>query len=263
VIEWIVRIPVKRGHSRVDHVHSGAQIVRFTSAFTGKVGTFENKIGGEKGGCMALRHHSTDTVVEEATVTEVDTMGSTIAEPTNDTAAPRNGNGGVDTRMQRTEISVPGASVGLILGGFLAFLISAWAGIVPFAGPVFGFSADGSASWTWNEVHALGAVVPGAVGMAACVIVMVCARRPMGLQSAGSLATAGFVLFLCGAWLAAVPVVWPVLVGTYFHAASPSMTLAHWMGYSSGPGVLLAGFGGLFMGRAGRESSTTSQLTVA
>jgi hypothetical protein len=130
-------------------------------------------------------------------------------------------------------------------------------------GPLFGFSADGSSSWTWNQVHALGAVVPGAVGIVMCVIVLVSARRPMGLQSAGSLATAGFVLFLCGAWLAVVPVVWPVLVGAYFHAASPSMTLAHWMGYSAGPGVLLAGFGGLFMGRAGRESTTTSQFTMA
>jgi hypothetical protein len=213
---------------------------------------------------MALRHHSTDTVVEEAPVTEVDTMGGVIAEPTNAVSAPRTGYGDVAaTRVQRMDVTVRGASVGLILGAFVALLISAWAGIVPFVGPVFGFSADGSASWTWNELHALGAAVPGAVGIVASVIVIVSARRPMGLQSAGSLATAGFVLFLCGAWLAVVPVVWPVLVGTYFHAASPSMTLAHWMGYSAGPGVLLAGFGGLFMGRAGRESSTTNQLTMA
>jgi hypothetical protein len=101
------------------------------------------------------------------------------------------------------------------------------------------------------------------VGIVACVIVMVCARRPMGLQSAGSLATAGFALFLSGAWLAVVPVVWPVLVGSYFHEASPTMTLAHWMGYSAGPGVLLAGFGGIFMGRAGRESMTTRRVTMA
>ena len=211
---------------------------------------------------MALRHHSTDTVVEETPVTEVDTMGGRIPEPTTVTVAQRSENAAVATPVQRTDVFVPGASVGLILGGFVALLVAAWAGIVPFVGPVFGFSADGSASWTWNQVHALGAVVPGAVGIVACVIVMVCARRPMGLQSAGSLATAGFILFLCGAWLAVVPVVWPVVVGTYFHAASPSMTLAHWMGYSAGPGVLLAGFGGLFMGRAGRESSTTNQLTM-
>ncbi len=216
---------------------------------------------------MALRHHSSDTVVEEATGTQVDTMGSRPTTPANETVAPKgtvtSGEGSYSARIQRTDISVPGASVGLILGGFVALLLSAWAGIVPFVGPVFGFSADGSSSWTWNQVHALGAAVPGAVGVVACIVAMVCARRPMGMQSAGSLATAGFVLFLCGAWLAVVPVVWPVLVGTYFHAATPSMTLAHWMGYSAGPGVLLAGFGGLFLGRAGRESITTSQITMA
>jgi hypothetical protein len=212
---------------------------------------------------MALRHHSdTDTKTEEAPV-EVDTMGgrnSAPASPVTPSAVSSTGN--VPGR-ERTDVSIPGASLGLILGGFVAMLVSAWAGIVPFVGPTFGFSADGSTSWTWNQVHALGAVVPGAVGVVACVTVMVCARRPMGLQSASSLATAGFALFLCGAWLAVVPVVWPVLVGSYFHVASPSMTLAHWMGYAAGPGVLLAGFGGLFVGRAGRESMTTRSATMA
>jgi hypothetical protein len=192
---------------------------------------------------------------------EVDTMGGRTSAPVSPSAASSKGN--ISERIELTDVSIRSASLGLILGGFVALLVSAWAGIVPFVGPTFGFSADGSTSWTWNQVHALGAVVPGAVGIVACVIVMVCARRPMGLQSAGSLATAGLALFLCGAWLAVVPIVWPVLVGSYFHAASPTMTLAHWMGYSAGPGVLLAGFGGLFMGRAGRESMTTRTISMA
>src|ERR1035438_9059685 len=58
--------------------------------------------------------------------------------------------------------TLPGsAPLSLILGGFLALLLSAWAGIVPFIGPSFGFSPDGTASWTWNLVHGLGAAVPG------------------------------------------------------------------------------------------------------
>jgi hypothetical protein len=207
---------------------------------------------------MALRHHSEMYTRVDESPTEVDTMGGRATGPVSPSAASSNGD--FSRRIER-DVFVPVASIGLILGGFVALLISAWAGIVPFVGPAFGFSADGTTSWTWNELHALGAVVPGAVGIVACVMVLVSARRPMGLQSAGSLATAGFILFLCGAWLAVVPVVWPVLVGSYFHAASPSMTLAYWMGYSSGPGVLLAGFGGLFMGRAGQESLTSRQLT--
>jgi|HubBroStandDraft_1064217.scaffolds.fasta_scaffold649450_1 hypothetical protein len=206
---------------------------------------------------MAIRHHSTD--IDDTEVTEA---GPSNTTPTSmdDRVASR----GTDSvsRIQRTDFYIPSASVGLILGGILTLLISAWAAIVPFLGPTFGFSADGAASWTWNELHALGAVVPGALGILMCLIVLACARRPMGLQSAGMLATSGFVLFLCGAWLTVVPLVWPVLVGSYFHAASPLTTLEYWMGYASGPGLLMAAFGAMVIGRAGRES-LTSQITLA
>jgi len=57
---------------------------------------------------------------------------------------------------------------------------------------------------------------------------------------------------LCVAWFASVLVAWPVLEGGYFHAASPSLTLAYWMGLAIGPGVLLAAFGAFTIGRAGR-----------
>jgi hypothetical protein len=155
-------------------------------------------------------------------------------------------------------ISPGSAPLSLILGGFLALLLSAWAGIVPFVGPSFGFSPDGTASWTWNRAHALGALVPGAVGLLACLVIVVLARRPTGTLVPSRLVGAGYLIFLCGAWFASVPVVWPVLVGSYFHAASPSLTLAYWMGLAIGPGVLLAAFGAFAMGRAGRESHENS-----
>ena len=155
-------------------------------------------------------------------------------------------------------ISPGSAPLSLILGGFLALLLSAWAGIVPFVGPSFGFSPDGTASWTWNLAHALGALVPGAVGLLACLVIVVMARRPTGTLVPSRLVGAGYLIFLCGAWFAAVPVVWPVLVGSYFHAASPSLTLAYWMGLAIGPGILLAAFGAFAMGRAGRESHENS-----
>jgi hypothetical protein len=136
------------------------------------------------------------------------------------------------------------------MGAYFALLISAWAGVIPFVGPTFGFSADGTSSWTWNNAHALGALVPGAVGILACLMVLGSARTSRGFASFLALRTWGFVLFLCGAWLTVMPVAWPVLVGSYFHAASPTMTLAYWMGYSSGPGLLLAGFGSFVIGRS-------------
>jgi hypothetical protein len=193
---------------------------------------------------MTLLHHSTDTRTNE-TVTDV--MASNAAVSSTREAALRGGDS--DQEHLRSDDRGPGASVGLIIGALLALVLSAWAGIVAFVGPTFGFSADGSTSWTWNQVHVLGAFVPGAVGVLACAMILTSARRPVGHQSSFVLGTWGFALFLCGAWLTVTPVVWPVLVGTYFHAASPTMTLAYWMAYSSGPGVLLAGFGTFVMGR--------------
>jgi hypothetical protein len=150
------------------------------------------------------------------------------------------------------------APLSLILGGFLALLVSAWAAIVPFVGPSFGFSPDGTASWTWDRAHALGALVPGVVSLLACLIIVMLARHPSGTLVPSRLVSAGLLIFLCGAWFASVPVVWPVLVGSYFRDASSSLTLAYWMGSATGPGVLLAAFGAFAMGRAGRETHENS-----
>lgn len=160
------------------------------------------------------------------------------------------------------ENSVRGAPLSLILGGFLALLLSAWAGIVPFIGPTFGFSPDATGSLTWNQVHAFGAVVPEAVGVLACLLIIANARRPTGFPAPGVLGTSGFLVFLCGAWLAVVPAVCPVMAGSYFQAASPSRTLAYWLGLALGPGVLLTAFGGFTMGRAEREKYSSQVHSV-
>jgi hypothetical protein len=194
---------------------------------------------------MSIRHHPTDTLSEDAPVTDVMASRETEAMPT-------------PTPLTRTdkvsdaspEIYYPHATVGLFLRAFVALLLCAWAGIIPYVGPIFGFSADHTSSWTWNDAHTYGALVPGAVGFVACLMILACARRPLGMQSAGTLGTSGAVVFLCGAWLAVFPVAWAVIRAPYFHAASPTLTLEYWLGYASGPGVLLAAFGAFVMGRA-------------
>lgn len=196
---------------------------------------------------MSLLHRSSDTQTDQP-VTDV--MASKAATTATKDIGGRPGD--FESVEVEAEYRGPSSPVGLIIGTFLALLLAGWAGIVAYIGPTFGFSADGSSSWTWNELHTYGALVPGAVGVLACLLILMSARQRHGLMSSVALGTWGFVLFVCGAWLTVAPVVWPVIVGTYFHAASPSMTLAYWMGYSSGPGVLLAGFGAFTMGRAGR-----------
>jgi hypothetical protein len=196
----------------------------------------------------------------------MDTPTNEPASPPNEAASPLSASAEgssvsspIDSGGVPALSTLPGsAPLSLILGGFLALLVSAWAAIVPFVGPSFGFSPDGTASWTWNRAHALGALVPGVISLLACLIIVVLARHPSGTLIPSRLVGAGFLIFLCGAWFASVPVVWPVLVGSYFRVASPSLTLAYWMGLAIGPGVLLAAFGAFAMGRAGRESSGAS-----
>jgi|GEM_PF-1794077 len=197
---------------------------------------------------MSLLHRSTDTNTDKP-VTDV--MASKASSTTTKDT------GGRDSDLETQEVESRyrrHAPVGHMTGAFLALLLAAWSGIIPYIGPTFGFSADGSSSWTWNELHSFASLVPGAVGVLACLLILMSARQRHGLMSSVALGTWGFVLFVCGAWLAVTPVVWPVIVGTYFHTASPSMTLAYWMGYASGPGVLLAGFGAFTMGRTRRPA---------
>jgi len=208
---------------------------------------------------MSVQHDSMtqvdDSHVSQAEAPAFDTMGSTTVKR----VAPKH----PETRepVLQGDVRRHRASIGLILGGFAALLLSAWAGLVPLIGPTFGFSADGTSSWKWNEVHVLGAIVPGALGLIACVVVLTRARRPMGFLSVGTLTMAGFALFLCGAWLTIVPIIWPVIVGSYFHSASASRVFEYWLGYASGPGILLASFGGYVIGRARREARSSLRST--
>ena len=193
---------------------------------------------------MSIRQHSTDTMSEDAPTTDVMASRETTTMPISTPPAR------TDKVSELSEIYFPHATVGLFMGGILALLLSAWSGIIPYVGPIFGFSADGTSSWTWNDAHTYGALVPGAVAFVACLMILACARRPAGMQSAGTLASSGVVVFLCGAWLAVFPVAWAVIRVPYFQTASPTLTLEYWLGYAVGPGVLLAAFGAFVMGRA-------------
>jgi hypothetical protein len=198
---------------------------------------------------MALRHHSTITEVEEPPIEAVVIPDhEEIITPMGEHITVQQGVTHMDDRW--VAIDAPTSSFGLFVGGAIALLLAVWAALVPFIGPTFGFSLDGTSSWTWNDVHAWGAVVPGAVAFFAALIVLANAGQPTEYRSPGALRTAGLLLFLSGAWLTVVPVVWPVIVGHYFVGTSASLTLQHWLAAASGPGLLLATFGGVVMGRA-------------
>jgi hypothetical protein len=134
------------------------------------------------------------------------------------------------------------------MAGLLIVLLGAWGGIVPYVGPLFGFSGDGSGAWRWTFSHALLNLAPGAVALAFGLLIMVACRSLAGRPV---LALAGLVVAVCGAWFIIGPLAWPVMRSgaAYFVGARPLRELAFWIGYSLGPGSLLIGLGAFAIGR--------------
>ena len=150
--------------------------------------------------------------------------------------------------------TVPAAGIGTL--GLLTLLVGAWGGIVPFVGPTFGFSGDGTMAWYWNMPHALLWLAPGAAAVVAGAVML--GMLPRALSGLGRIGAfgAGLLAVLAGAWFVIGPEAWPVLVRSagVFTPAHPLREFARQIGYSFGPGVLLVLFGAMAMGMAGRAA---------
>lgn len=143
----------------------------------------------------------------------------------------------------------PGAAGGVATAGLLTVLVGAWAGIVPYVGPVFGYDGTGTGSFVWDQSHALLWLVPGAAAVLLGLMLLTSAPLVRAGTSRFGPMWAGLFIALCGAWLVIGPLAWPVLeTATAFRFATPLHELTYWIGYSLGPGVLLALFGGAVMG---------------
>lgn len=157
-------------------------------------------------------------------------------------------------RRDRTRLQL--GRIGLGTAGVVAVLASAWGGIVPYVGPLFNFSADGTRSWYWSLPHSLLALVPGALGVLLGLFVIAESRGVTIGKGRLSLAMAGVLLILCGAWFAIGPYAWPVLnnSGTYFSSATHLRFLTYELGYSVGVGLVLVMCGAFVAGWASRHS---------
>lgn len=175
-----------------------------------------------------------------------------------ESAAPRG-----SAQVSRGAGAVPPGGLGVV--GVLTALVGAWGGIVAFVGPSFGFDADGTVSWYWNLAHAVLWLAPGAVAcFAGLVMVGLIPRALVGLARLGS-ATTGFLAAVSGAWFVIGPTAWPVLrhSGGVFAPAGPLRELSYQVGYSLGPGILLAVSGAFAMGWAVRSRRVRRDATEA
>lgn len=104
--------------------------------------------------------------------------------------------------------------------GLLTLLIGIWGGIVPFAGPDFGFYMGAhTAAWTWNASHAELHVGPAVAAAVGGLMMAVGVRRPM--QSIGAL-----LAIIGGVWFVIGPSIYPVWAG----AGMMGMHSMHMMG---------------------------------
>lgn len=157
--------------------------------------------------------------------------------------------------------------IGLGSAGVVAIVVSAWGGIVPYIGPLFDYSGDGSGSWEWNMAHSLLALVPGVAGVLLGSLVLAEARGVRVGRGRLSLAAAGVLLMVCGAWFAIGPLAWPVVSDgdAYFVAGTHLRILAYEVGYSIGTGLLLAMCGAFVEGWASHHQTeaTPTRGTMA
>jgi hypothetical protein len=156
------------------------------------------------------------------------------------------------THTRRDRVGVGSFKLGVV--GVVAVLSSAWGGIVPYVGPIFGYSGDGASSWHWNSAHAVLALIPGALGVFLGFIVIEEARGAAVGRRRMTLSTAGVLLVLCGAWFAIGAFAWPVLSsgGSYFATGSHLRVLTYEIGYGIGTGLVLVACGAFVAGWAAR-----------
>jgi hypothetical protein len=170
-------------------------------------------------------------------------------------------NSEVETRDAKTRAQL--GRTGLGLAGVVAVLVSAWGGIVPYIGPLFNYSGDGSGSWHWSLAHAVLSLVPGATGVLLGLFVIAESRGVTVGKGRLSLATAGTLLMICGAWFAIGPFAWPVIsnTGTYITAPTQLRLLAYEVGYGIGVGLILVVCGAFVDGWAARHQPKATVVT--
>ncbi len=147
----------------------------------------------------------------------------------------------------------PPWSLGMLIAGIGAVLVGAWAGIIPFVGPKFGYTLGASAAWKLTSDHVYLQLAPGAAGvLAGLVFLGFVPGRDRASFWRGLAVVAGLLAAAAGAWLVVGPDAYTVVrhVGANGRTL-PTRSLASLVtqvGYYLGPGVLLAVFGGMGLG---------------
>jgi hypothetical protein len=116
-----------------------------------------------------------------------------------------------------------------------------------FVGPYFNYRPTSATAWEWTTNNWLLHLLPGAVALAAGLMIMTLSpvRRAGGARS--GLGLAALLLAASGAWFVIGPALWPTFQSSPAYASGTDAWTSFWnqLGANLGPGVLLAFFGGM------------------
>lgn len=130
--------------------------------------------------------------------------------------------------------------------GFMTALFGAWAAIVGFVGPTFGYRVTTYGAWQWASDNWLLHLIPGALALAAGLLVLGQARSDTG----AGVSLAGLAALVAGAWLVVGPVLWPWFEHSLAYRPASAVSGARFVievGANLGPGIILAMFGGMLL----------------
>lgn len=138
----------------------------------------------------------------------------------------------------------------LALVAVATLLVGAWAAIVPYAGPQFGFGWGDAGAWRWTLDRATMDLIPGAVALVAGLLILIGLAR--GGRRRGLAGLAGLLTIASGAWLVLGSGIWTAFVG-HTGLDVPQGVGVYWafmlrLVYHLGPGLLLVAFGALTWG---------------
>jgi hypothetical protein len=145
-------------------------------------------------------------------------------------------------------LGLPISLAGTAVAAATTVLVGAWSGIVPFAGPLFGFGLTGTPSWHWAFADAVLNALPGALAVGCGIAMLLSLWR---VRSAGGrvlLVVAGVMAAAAGGWLVLGP--WALPLMSSIGAGSTGATgmvgpsgFARLVGYHLGTGMLLVASG--------------------
>jgi hypothetical protein len=151
---------------------------------------------------------------------------------------------------------------GAVTGGLLV-LLGAWGALIPFVGPYFHYAYTPDTAWTLTAGRLWLEVVPGAVTLAAGILLLASTARPMAMASAELAA-------LAGAWFAVGTVLSPFWPATSsLNPGVPATAgVSHpleQIGFFTGLGVVIVFLAALALGRlmvvAARDTKAASSAS--